>query len=266
MDLKKELQQFDLTDNEASIYMAALELGLESVQHIAQKAKLNRVTTYAVIESLIEKGLLYEDRTGTRKQIVAYSPMKLWDVVNERHKRLKKQSQKLEVLVPELKKRAASQKEKTNIQYYDGFEGMKSYSTDVLSCKGEMLEWTKIENYTSVFSEYLDEVYFPLKKERQVPTRFIFIDTPEAHAYVKERYIDDPDSPPMKARFVDKDQFDSEGSIVIYDDKYSVNIPSELKAVVIQDTIIADTQRKMFEFAWIHAKNEIVNKSYPLDK
>ncbi|MBI2426716.1 MAG: hypothetical protein HYV34_02620 [Candidatus Kerfeldbacteria bacterium] len=263
MTLSQQLTKYGLTETEATVYVAALTVGPASAQEIAEKAEMHRVTTYGIIKDLLKKGFMREERIGKRRKFSAYPPMKLWDIVSQQQERLKKQMAELELLVPKLKSLTKEEKGTTKVLYYEGYEGLTSYSTDVLHCKGEMLEWTRIENYASVFDRYLDEVYFPLKKKLQVPTRFLFIDTPDAHAYIKKRYIDDPDAAPMKARFVPREQFDCEGFIVIYDDKYSVNIPRELRAVVIQDPIIADTQRKMFEFAWMHAKNQVQNKEYP---
>ena len=57
MNYIQDLQQIGLTEKEAKVYLAALELGEKAVQVIAQKAGVNRATTYFILESLIEKGL-----------------------------------------------------------------------------------------------------------------------------------------------------------------------------------------------------------------
>ena len=45
MTLDKELQKIGLSEKEAKVYLAALELGQASVQNIARKAEVNRATT-----------------------------------------------------------------------------------------------------------------------------------------------------------------------------------------------------------------------------
>ncbi len=72
--LIKQLQEFDLSDSEARLYLACLELGPESVQNIAKLSKLNRVTAYGVIDSLIKKGFLHEVMEKNKRKIAAYSP------------------------------------------------------------------------------------------------------------------------------------------------------------------------------------------------
>ena len=51
-ELKKELEHLGLSDKEAKVYLAALEMGPSPVQDISHKAHVNRATTYVMIESL----------------------------------------------------------------------------------------------------------------------------------------------------------------------------------------------------------------------
>src|SRR3989338_6093767 len=81
MSLLKELEKFNLSPNEAKVYVACLELGPEAVQTIAARAKLNRVSAYSVIESLIAKGFLREEIIKNKRKVSAYPPMKLYDII-----------------------------------------------------------------------------------------------------------------------------------------------------------------------------------------
>ncbi|MBT3538521.1 hypothetical protein HOF40_02440 [Candidatus Parcubacteria bacterium] len=263
MSLIKQLQQFDLSENEASIYLAALELGSSSVQQIAGKAKLNRVTAYGIIEGLIKKGFLHEEKDKTKRKIAPYSPTKLYDIVSRREDAVKRQVTLLNSLVPELKQTTKQPNVKTNVIYYEGEEGLKNWASDALEAEGELLEWTKIESFSKKFDEYLRSYYYPEKFKRQVPTRFIFLDTPEARMYFQERYIDNPKAPPAKARFIPQDMFETPGFMVIYNDRYSIALPKEMRAVTVVDSLIADAQHKIWEFGWAHAKDEMQNGKYP---
>lgn len=264
--IKKALMRFGLTEPEARVYVAALELGSASVQDLAHRIRGNRVTVHGLVQSLIRKGFVYEERTGKTRRLVPASPNKLIDLLTVEEQKMKRKREEADWLIPSLKAHTNLSTPETKITYYEGLEGMKSFVSQVFECEGEMLEWTKIENFSSVFSDYLENVYFPQKRALQIPTRFILIDTPEAHAYIEKNYVHQKDAPPMKARFIDQKQFDMPGYIVIWNDKYSINVPAELKAVVIQDALIADTQRQIFEYAWIHATGETQNKPYPRQK
>ena len=58
MALAQELLAIGLSDKEADVYLAALQLGYSSVQEISQKANINRTTAYTHIKNLISRGLL----------------------------------------------------------------------------------------------------------------------------------------------------------------------------------------------------------------
>lgn len=267
MSLLKNLEKFNLSTSEAKVYVACLELGPEAVQKIAARAKLNRVSAYSVIETLITKGFLREEIIKNKRRISASPPMKLYDIIGQRQEHLKRQEHLLETLVPELKsitKRGDSSK--PNIIYYEGAEGLKNWATDVLSAKGELLEWTRIEAFVKPFEEYLDAVYFPEKFKRQIPTRFLFIDTPEARAYARDRYLANPAAAPMKARFVPPEHFPAHACMVIYNDRFTIAFPPENKAIVVVDPIVTDFQRSIFEFGWQNATGEIAHKPYPHEK
>ena len=52
-----QLQDAGLSETEAKIYLAALELGQTSVSRIARKSGIKRTTIYLSLENLMEKGL-----------------------------------------------------------------------------------------------------------------------------------------------------------------------------------------------------------------
>jgi sugar-specific transcriptional regulator TrmB len=266
MNLTQELRKFGLTANEVKVYLACLELAPESVQNISRKAKLNRVTVYGLIEGLTQKGFLREEQVKNKRKISAYSPVKLYDIVTHREDEVKRQVVQLETLVPELKKRAKAAQTKTNIIYYEGEEGLKNWASDALETKGELLEWAKIESFSKRFDKYLQTYYFLEKARRKIPTRFIFIDTREAREYVKVNYVDRPGAPPMKARFISRELFDTPGYMLVFNDRFSLALPKEMRAVTVIDPIIADAQKKIWEFGWAYAKNEVENKPYPKSK
>jgi len=266
MSLIKQLQQFDISENEALIYLACLELGPSSVQQISHKAKLNRVTAYGIIDTLLTKGFLREEKEKSKRKVAAYPPMKLYDIVSRRQEKIKRQIDVLDFLVPQLKQLTKESTPKTNLIYYEGEEGIKNWASDALLTNGELLEWTKIESFSQHFDEYLHSYYFTEKAKQQIPTRFILLDTKEAHEYIKKNYIDKKDAPPIKARFISPKDFDTPGFMAIFNDRYTIAIPSEMRAVTVVDPLIANAQRKIWEFGWLHATGEIQNKSYPLDK
>ncbi len=56
--LIKDLIEFGLSEKEAKIYIALLELEIATVNEIAKKAGVNRSSTYVTLDGLISKGFV----------------------------------------------------------------------------------------------------------------------------------------------------------------------------------------------------------------
>src|SRR5438552_3905136 len=63
---EKLLRSLGFTESEAKIYLLSLEMGATPVQDLAKKAKVSRVTTYTVIESLMADGLMSTVQKGKK--------------------------------------------------------------------------------------------------------------------------------------------------------------------------------------------------------
>ncbi len=82
------LQQIGLSDKEALVYLAALQLGEATILELAKKAGLNRPHVYNVVKELSSLGLLSR---GQRKTKIIYSvedPKKLKDWVKRREDKI----------------------------------------------------------------------------------------------------------------------------------------------------------------------------------
>ena len=66
MEYIQELTNLGLKDKEASVYLSCLELGPSPVQPIARKAKVVRATTYVILESLMNMGLVTKFKEGKK--------------------------------------------------------------------------------------------------------------------------------------------------------------------------------------------------------
>ena len=52
------LKNIGLTEKEAKVYLATLRKSSQTATEIAKEAKINRVTTYSILEKLLKKGLI----------------------------------------------------------------------------------------------------------------------------------------------------------------------------------------------------------------
>jgi sugar-specific transcriptional regulator TrmB len=62
------------SEKESRVYLASLEIGPTSVQNIAKKADVKRVTTHAVLNVLMKRGLIEVTTVGKKRMYAATSP------------------------------------------------------------------------------------------------------------------------------------------------------------------------------------------------
>lgn len=126
-NLERKLLDYGLTQKQARVYIAALELGTASVQAIAEKAQIERTNTYDSIKALVEKRLMSITTSGKKHLFVAESPESLERILDDKKAELKR-------LLPELRSIYNVSEVKPRIRFYPGAEGFKTVYADTLTC------------------------------------------------------------------------------------------------------------------------------------
>ena len=127
-----QLISLGLSDNEAKVYMAMLELGQATVLEISAKAGVNRPTTYVQIESLKKMGLVSTQIKGKKQLFIAESPDQLESVIERERKAIEYKKEELHKLLPELTGIFNLSDSKPQVRFFEGKEGL-------LKMQGELL-------------------------------------------------------------------------------------------------------------------------------
>ena len=122
--LEKYLQEIGLNEKEASVYLALLQYDNASVIDISGKTKINRSTTYTILESLSKKGLVSETTVGKKTRYQAESPERLETFVERQKVLLDEHSKRLKDIIPQIKSVQREIGEKPTVQYFEGKEGI----------------------------------------------------------------------------------------------------------------------------------------------
>lgn len=77
-----ELTKIGFTDKEARVYAASLRVGRAPVQKIAEEAKVNRATTYVIIEALMARDIMEVAKVGKKRQFAAKHPSSILDMIH----------------------------------------------------------------------------------------------------------------------------------------------------------------------------------------
>ena len=153
---EKELQALGLSEKEAKVYLAALELGPDTVQNIAKKAGINRPTAYLQIESLKQKGIISEVEKDSKVLIMAESPERLSSLLNTYEKELEFKKKELERILPNLSELFTGTGEKPKVKFYEGRGGIRAIEEDFLKTKSkEIYGFANADKVYELFPEYL---------------------------------------------------------------------------------------------------------------
>ncbi len=123
--VQKQLEELGLSSNEVKVYMAALEVGAASAQQLAAKAAVVRPTAYVAIGGLVKRGLMSSHTRGKKQYFQAEKPGKLLLLLVEQKKKIEEQENKLKNLLPELEHLQKITRNKLEVNYYEGWEGLK---------------------------------------------------------------------------------------------------------------------------------------------
>lgn len=244
----QELTELGLSEEEAKVYLAALELGGSYVSTIAAKAGIQRVNCYYLLDKLIQKGLVKCFEKGKIKYYSVESPRVIVEREEEKLGKAKK-------LLPQLLSITNTLAYKPKIEYYEGVEGIKNIFQDSLKANKEILGYTNLEAVTRLFSaEYIRE-YAAKKIAKGIKTRMLSPVHPKALTYLKTYYPKGFDPNLVEIFFINPKEFMFEYEINIYENKVGVMSlnPKEPIGVMIEGAVYARTQKAIFDLAWLGA-------------
>lgn len=245
-----------LSEKEAAIYMALLELGKAGVSHIGRRTGVNRTTVYAVLDSLAGKGLVSisgkepkeEYAAESPDNLVAYLKDKLADA-EHRTEVVKHGIERAEELLPHLK---AIHKvgDRPRVRFYDGLDGLKHVYEDTLACADHegIRAFASFEDMQASLGTFYS-TYIKRRAKARIFSRGIVPRTPvsaERKSHDAEEYRELVLLPEEKPSLYPE--------IDIYGDKVMIASEKEKLGIIIESKEIALAMKKIFDLAWERAK------------
>ncbi len=237
------LKQLGFSEKEIKVYLSLLKNGPSSVRMLAEASGVNRGTTYDILKSLKENGLVSYYHKDTKQFFVAEDPSALNRTLENKIDNLESVRESLTNAIPELKSLFNAAGEKPVVKYYEGSQGVKVVLSDVL----ETTEHSKEKRYyvfsSSAIREYIYKAFPTFTKERirkKIRIQSIAMGHKGSVAELSEKKsLDTKKSSPTY--------------ILIYPGKVamiSVNSSKQPLALIIEDEALCLTQKQLFEFIW----------------
>lgn len=250
------LIKIGLSEKEASVYLATLELGSDSVQNIAKLAKINRATAYVILEKLMNLGLVSTHIYGKKTAFVAENPKELNNLIENQKKDIELKKQKLEDVMNSLVAIYNLKEDKPIVRYFEGADGLEALDR----FGHEDLKKTTGQLYAITPADILEE-QFPMRRKKSVKERVKQnIKSKVIYTHKNGPFSSDDDKASLREGiFLPRDILPLDGTISIYEN-WGVKLYTFDKkypyGVLIQSPIIAKNLKYMFDLAWLGARQK----------
>lgn len=254
MEFIQELTNLGLTDKESAVYLASLELGPSPVQPIARKAKVVRATTYVILESLMNMGLVTKYKEGKKTLFSAEAPRQLLRLLERQEEEIREKEQALESILPELQMVVKSAGDKPSVRYFEGKEGLRAMRQEIImySRTGDTIyNFTPADHLNAVFPDN-EDTYYPQRLAKGISGKTLFTTKSEQ---LKEKWLLSDKKQEGEFRFVPAEKFPVPAGMTIYRDRLAIgSFTGKLFGVVVESEQMTTMMRAIFDLAWESAK------------
>ena len=229
-ELTENLKKFGLSEKEAKVYLASLELGDSTATDISIKSSLPRTLVYDILERLIEQGLISYSIKNNKKYFLAVHPKELLNILREKETTISS-------VMPELE------------EIYK--KEMKTVMNDILRSElKEFLAYGSSRSSYKVIPSFMND-WHKKRIKQKVVMKIIYNNTKQAKSMVKN-FKSTLDYTKYKFMPI---ELESPTATIIYGDKVILQSwTKEPFAVMIKSKEMAENQRRYFEELWKIAK------------
>lgn len=173
-EIERHLADFGCTRKESRIYLDLFLNGSSSVQRIAERTGLNRITVHSAVDKLLSKQLLVESREGKRRLLNAEPPDRFLQLVAEREREVERVRDSMQQTVALMNQLPRQEYSDPNIRVYKGMVGLKRMLDETLEAKETLRIFVDIEQFIKLLPEEELMKLYRRRAARNIRTRFIW--------------------------------------------------------------------------------------------
>jgi sugar-specific transcriptional regulator TrmB len=233
----KPLEKIGLTEKDVQIYIELLKKQELTATEIAKNTGLNRSHVYDKLDRLIEKGIVSYIIKNNKKYFKSTKPERLKEYILDIQKEIFE-------IIPQLNK-LKKQKNKTNVEIFQGKEGMKSVFKDILKEKHDYFVLGEEGKFQEILPIYIEQFLRDVKhykiKEHLLSKESLRKKIKKASQLTKIKYL--------------PDNYFSPVMMAIYKNKIAIFIWSEpLITILIESKQVQIGFKNYFNLLWKIAK------------
>jgi len=242
----KTLNKIGLSQKQAIIYLAMLELGEAKITDIAKRANLKRPTVYIIIEELELLGLTSQLIKGKSRAYSAVHPKRISELLEFRRN-------KFQELLPDLVAKYKSASGRPSVQMLEGMEAIRqTYREALMTLTQDNCEQLWISNLSSIiekFPEIMAEYSRVLNKFPKSNIREILFGERNTDEWFKKIKVKRNKN--HQTKYINDFNSGGETDQLITDEKlYFFAINPEPFVLIIESPEMAKTQKFLFENIW----------------
>lgn len=238
------LEKIGLKEKEALVYIALLKEGPSLANQIAKKTNILRSSIYDYMDILLDKGFISYTIKSGKKIFQAVDPKKILDNFEEKKD---KEEVTLKQIIPELTKLQYSAEKKSNIEVFEGKEGMKSVMSYILKENPKEILVYGTTGVSHKLLPFFMQHWHKQRIKQKIFQKVIYNDVPDARERIKK-------GPPLKHaqyKFLPIKNVSLTGTI-IYNNKVLLTI-WDLEtplALSIESKDISESYKDNFKILW----------------
>ena len=248
MQYPQILEELGFSDKESAVYLALLAIDSATVTEIAKKAEIQRTTSYEILDSLLQRGLVSKYKKHKKIYFSAGDPRRLISYLErEKEESIKKieiQKSKVTEVMGEFLSLLEPRSTKPKVEFYEGEKGMREAYEDTLNADGEILAYANVETMHEGLPNFFPE-YYARRVEAGVKIKAVM----PANAVSLDRAKKDREELRESVILSDEQQTFSP-EVNIYNNKMMIASWKEKMAVIIESKELADLQRVIYKIVW----------------
>lgn len=244
-DFMPILESIGIDGETQHIYLALLKDGSLSIRRLSALTGINRGKTYEILKRLVALGLVTFKRSGEQRRFAAETPLRIYDLIEEKKQELAHVEEQAEEIVPALLALGKRLDGKPVVRFYEDDEGVVAILRDVLATVGKL---PKKEYYAYSSRPLRHYLYrkFPNFTRRRINEQ-IFV------RVIALGEGGDPAELSLRKSIIEPSNPELSSYILIYGTKVatiSVSTDAVPFGVVIDEPGVAATQKLLFERLW----------------
>lgn len=237
------LCRIGLSENEAKVYLALLEMHKSSASVLSRRMKLDRNKARYHCQQLVKRGLITEKQEGNTLIFRALPPERIISQIEEKKSALDKKQSLVTQVMGLLNAIQNPMIQCPGVEYYEGKDGIIEIYEDMVATGTDIFCWTDIQKIDETLGKYMQE--FIRKRVEAGITTYTFMPENKMNIIYAGKSEEKRTTRLVKSLPI-------EGEIRIYGEKVAVITFDKTKPVgfVFKSPLISNMFRSVFKNAW----------------